>query len=138
MEYVAHARKRKKHPAHEEHRCRVEKMLNSTYGAAFRQDIRYDPSQSGETVLNPVDFDRLDLLKWQNSLTNNDLLAIMRNLSNGKINMTAPTLIKKFQGKTSFTAEEILLLSEALSLSDEDILDIFNLRPPRHNNPENP
>lgn len=138
MDFVLHARKRKKHPEYEQHRIRVDQLLDETYGAAFRQDIRYDPNQTGETVLNPVDFDRLDRLKWQNSLTNNDLIAIMRNLSDRNINMTAPTLIKKFQGKNSFSAEEILIMAEIFSLSDEDILDIFNLRPPRHNNPKTP
>jgi len=130
--YVAHARRRPKHPAHNQNRERVAAMLDSTFGPAFMQD--HPHCRSAETTtktifLNPVDYDFIDYRKWCLSLSNEDILNLMRSLSNGAENITLATLNRKLKGTVDFTASEIMLLAKILELSPEEILTVFRLYP---------
>ena len=58
-----------------------------------------------------------------------NILRLMRNLSNGTNVMTGATLNRKFQGEVDFTCAEILLISHIFGLDKQEILDIFHLFP---------
>jgi len=124
------ARRRPKHPDYVKNRKRVKLMLDPNFGRAFAQENRLTARQTATKTLflNPVDTNMLVDKKWSMSITNDDILLLMRNLTGADV-MTAPTLYKKMSGAMEFNAGEILVISQILGLTDEEILDCFNLRP---------
>ena len=130
--YVAHARRRPRHPMYKQNRERVAAMLDPTYGAAFMQDhphCRSSDTATKTVFLNPVDYDLIDYRKWCLSLSNEDILNLMRSLSNGAENITLATLNRKLKGYVDFTTSEILLLGQILELTPEELLAVFRLYP---------
>ena len=136
-QFVARAKRRPRHPRYAENKKRIREMLSPFYGPAFMQDnvpFGTVTTAAGKVMFrNPVDYDAVDRKKWEMSLTNNDILMLLRSLSGDSDGITAATLSRKLQGETDFTASEILLLAHVLDLTDEEILSIFRLRPNRHN-----
>ena len=136
-QFVSRAKRRPRHPNYANNRKRIKELLLPTYGPAFMQDnypFTTVTTATGKVMCrNPVDYDALDKKKWEMSLTNNDILMLLRSLSNGSDGITAATLTRKLQGDMDFSTSEVMLLAHAFNLTDEEILSIFRLRPNRHN-----
>lgn len=139
-QFMSRAKRRPRHSAYLQNRKRIKHMLSPTYGPAFMQDnppFSTVTTATGKVIFrNPVDYDALDRRKWEMSLTNNDILALFRSLSNGSDGITAATLSRKLQGEMDFTASEILLMAQIFDLSPDEIVSIFHLCPKRHNQTE--
>ena len=136
-QYVKGVTRRPRHPRYAENRKRIKEMLSSHYGSAFMQEnhpFSTVTTAAGKVMFrNPVDCDEINKRKWELSLTNNDILMLFRSLSNDSDGITVATLTRKLQGEMDFTSSEILLLSQILRLSGEEVLRIFNLLPKQHN-----
>ena len=114
-----------------ENRERIKALCDLGFGEWFKTAnprLHYVESDTRrDRVYNTADKDFMEARKEELGITNADILMIFDNLV-GRV-ITDATLRRKLAGKSDFTATEILVLSQILQLTPDEVLSCFNLYP---------
>jgi|GEM_PF-5401378 len=108
---------------------RLEYMMSNKFASDFRRynhHIRVIEHNGKKLYYNPANIAFLEIKKREKGLSNNDILRIMKGLG---VSLSAITFSRKMNGKSDFTAIEMLCLIQILELDINEIIAAFNLIP---------